>query len=314
MKFKKTIIYLLIAVFSLALISCSKNDKEEGKVKIGYLAITHALPLYIEKEVEKGDIELIKFGSWPELMEALNSGKIDGASVLSELAMKARSQGVNLKAVALSHRDGNAVVVNEKIESVEELEGKTLAVPNKLSTHYILLYKMLKEAGMDFSNVKITELPPSEMAVALQEERIDGYCVAEPFGAKAVVNGNGEILKQSSDLIKDSICCVLAFRGEFIDENREKAEEIVKKYLEAANYIEEHEDEKEVRAKEFLKVQKEVLNLSLNWVNFKDLKIEKKDYETISMYLKEMNLLNDIPEYEEFVDNSLINGVINSEK
>ena len=48
--------------------------------------------------------------------------------------------------------------------------------------------------------------------------------------------------------------------------------------------------------------------------NFKDLKIEKKDYETISMYLKEMNLLNDIPEYEEFVDNSLINGVINSEK
>ena len=83
-------------------------------------------------------------------MEALNSGKIDGASVLSELAMKAKGQGVNLKAVALSHRDGNAVVVNENIESAKDLKGKTLAVPNKLSTHYILLYEILKREGMTF--------------------------------------------------------------------------------------------------------------------------------------------------------------------
>ena len=126
-KFKSTIIFILLSIFALSLISCSKKEEEKGSVKIGYLAITHALPLYIEKEVEKEDIELVKFGSWPELMEALNSGKIDGASVLVELAMKAKAQGVNIKAAALSHREGNAVVVNENIDSVKDLRGKTLA-------------------------------------------------------------------------------------------------------------------------------------------------------------------------------------------
>lgn len=314
MKLKKAIIFILLSIFTFSLVSCGKEDEKKGSVKIGYLAITHALPLYIEKQVEEGDIELIKFGSWPELMEALNSDKIEGASVLVELAMKAKSQGVNIKAAALSHREGNAVIVNEKIDSVKELEGKTIAVPNKLSTHYILLYEMLKQENMTLNDIKITEIAPSEMAVALQEERIDGYCVAEPFGAKAVVNGNGKILKQSSDIIKDSVCCTLVFRGEFIQENREKAEEVLKKYLEAAKYLEENEEDKKVKSKEFLKVQKEVLDLSLNWINFNDLKIHKEDYEKINDYLKEMNLLDNAPTYEEFVDNSLIDGVINDEK
>lgn len=313
-KFKSTIIFILLSIFALSLIFCSKKEEEKGSVKIGYLAITHALPLYIEKEVEKEDIELVKFGSWPELMEALNSGKIDGASVLVELAMKAKAQGINIKAAALSHREGNAVVVNENIDSVKDLRGKTLAVPNKLSTHYILLYEMLKEENMSLDDIKITELAPAEMAVALQEERIDGYCVAEPFGAKSVVNGNGKILKQSSDLIPNSICCTLVFRGEFIDENRDKAKDVLKNYLKSAEYLEENEDDKKVKSKEFLKVQKEVLDLSLNWINFKDLKIQKEDYDKINDYLKEMDLFSEAPSYEEFVDNSLIDGVINDEK
>lgn len=312
-KARKAVIFLILVIFLISLIGCH-SKKEEGSVKIGYLSITHALPLYIEKEVEKGDIQLVKFGSWPELMEALNSGQIDGASVLIELAMKAKSQGVNIRAVALGHRDGNAVVVNENINEVNDLKGKTFAVPNKLSTHYILLYKMLKEEGLEFDDINITELPPSEMAVALQEGRIQGYCVAEPFGAKSVVNGNGKILKQSSELIDDSICCTLVFRGEFIDENKEKAVETLKDYLSAGEYLEENENEKKIKAKEFLKVQKEVLDLSLGWINFKDLKIEKKDYETIRNYLSEMNLLDNAPSYEEFVDNSLIDEVNNDEK
>jgi len=35
----------------------------------------------------------------------LNSGKVDGASMLIELAMKAKEQGIDLKAVALGHRE-----------------------------------------------------------------------------------------------------------------------------------------------------------------------------------------------------------------
>lgn len=131
-------------------------------VKIGYLPITHAIPLYVEKERENSEIELVKFGSWPELMEALNSGKIDGASVLVELAMKAKSQGIDLKAVALGHTDGNAVVVSNDINNVSELKGKKMAIPNKLSTHNILLYQLLKSENMSYADIDLVELSPQK--------------------------------------------------------------------------------------------------------------------------------------------------------
>ena len=70
------------------------NAQEEIKtVKIAYLPITHAVPLYIENELSNGkfrhfSLELVKFGSWTELAEALNAGKVDGALMLIELAVK----------------------------------------------------------------------------------------------------------------------------------------------------------------------------------------------------------------------------------
>ena len=305
-KYRKIVLFIVISMMFLLLASCDSDEKVvKNSVKIGYLPITHSLPLYVEKEVERGDIELIKFGSWPELMDALNSGKIDGASVLIELAMKAKSQGIDLKAVALGHSDGNAVIVNEKIKSVKDLKGKNFAIPNKLSTHYILLYEMLKEENMKLEDINIIELPPSEMAVALLEKRIDGYCVAEPFEAKAVVNGNGKVLKQSSDIIPNSICCALVFRGDFIKERNEKAKEIVEKYREATEDLS-NEKERRTRAKEFLSIQDTVLSESLGWISYDKLKIEEGDYNRISQYLKEMKLLDNTPTYDEFVDNSLL--------
>jgi len=65
---------------------------------------------------------------------------VDGASMLIELAMKAKEQGIDLKAVALGHRDGNVVVVSKDINKVEDLKGKSFAIPSKLSTHNSLTY------------------------------------------------------------------------------------------------------------------------------------------------------------------------------
>lgn len=285
------------------------SSNNEELVKIGYLPITHAIPLYVEKEEENANIELIKFGSWPELMEALNSGKIDGASVLVELAMKAKSQGIDLKAVALGHTDGNAVIVSNDINSVEDLKGKNFAIPNKLSTHNILLYQLLKNENMSYEDVNIVELSPAEMPVALQEKRIDGYCVAEPFGAKSVAVNNGKVLKQSGEIIPNSICCSLVLRGDFIENNREKAKEVVEYYKKASEYISSNKEGTQKLAKGFLNVSGDALDLSLEWIKFDKLKIEKEDYNTLNKYLLEMNLLDSEIPYEDFVDNSLLEEV-----
>lgn len=273
------------------------------------MPITHALPLYVESELYKDkfkniNIQLVKFGSWPELVDALNSGKIDGASMLIELAMKAKEQGIDLKAVALGHRDGNVIVVDKKINKVSDLKGKNFAIPHRLSTHNILLYEMLKREGMSYKDLKVIELPPPEMPVALAEGRIAGYVVAEPFGAKAVASGKGKVLFESENIWKDSVCCALVLREDFIKNHSSAANEFVSNYLAAGNYIDSNKIEAKEIAKKHMKVDPKVLDLSLKWISYNNLKIDEKDYAKLTKYLLEMNLVKNPPAYNDFVDNS----------
>lgn len=320
--FKRIIIAAVISALVLGLAACQSSSKdipdgsnsEKRTVKIAYLPITHALPLYVENELGKQNfknitIELVKFGSWPELMDALNTGKVDGASVLIELAMKAKEQGIDLKAVALGHRDGNVVVVSQDINKTADLKGKTFAIPHRLSTHNVLLHLMLKNADMSYSDLNVVELPPPEMPAALAEGRISGYVVAEPFGAKSVVNGKGKVLYQSEDIWKNSVCCGLILRGEFIKNNGAAAEELVKEYISAGKYIEAKGEKVHEISREYMSVEQNVLDLSMQWISFKDLKINENDYNDLRKYLIEMDLSKNPPAYKDFVDNSLINKV-----
>ncbi|NUK30111.1 ABC transporter substrate-binding protein [Parageobacillus sp. VR-IP] len=318
-KLRKFMISLFVMTIVFSLTACNSNNAHSeinGKrtIKIGYLPITHAIPLYIEKELEKGqsqhfNLELVKFGSWPELMDALNTGRIDGASVLVELAMKAKEQGVDLKAVALGHRDGNVVVTSHNIHSVKDLKGKNFAIPHKFSTHNLLLYQMLKQEGFQYKDVNIVELPPAEMPAALSEGRISGYAVAEPFGALSVAMNKGKVLFQSEDLWKHSVCCALVLRSDFIRNERKIAQEFVSEYVKAGKKAELKDEYTYESSSKYMKVNKDVLNLSLKWISFNDLKIDKSAYEQLRQYMIETGLSKNPPSYEEFVDNSLIDKV-----
>lgn len=301
-----------VSTSSIVAASASKiPDKSEKKVvKIAYLPITHALPVFVEKELQDKtgnnfEIELVKYGSWPELMDALNTGHVDGASVLIELAMKAREQGIGIKAVALGHKDGNVVVVADKINTVKDLKGKTFAIPHRQSSHNILLNQMLKNSGMSISDVKVVELAPPEMPAALASGQIDGYSVAEPFGAKSVAINSGKVLFKSNELWKDSICCSLVFTDNFINSNKEIAQKVVANYSEAGKFIGSDKDKTKEIAKKYLKLDDKVLNLSLKWISYDDLAITKEAYEDLSNKIIEFGISKTPPAYEDFVDSSL---------
>ncbi|MBP2652130.1 MAG: ABC-type nitrate/sulfonate/bicarbonate transport system, periplasmic component [Firmicutes bacterium] len=316
---KKIILMAILLIFLIGIVGCTKNtaDKTETLagsdvkvVKIAYLPITHALPLFVEKELQnqadsKIKIELVKYGSWPELMDALNTGKVDGASVLIELALKAKEQGIDLKAVALGHKDGNVVIVNKDINSVADLKGKTFAIPHKQSSHNLLLDQMLADAGITKKDVKIVEMAPAEMPSALSQGQIAGYCVAEPFGAKAVSLGIGKVLYQSPDLWKDSICCALVFNNAFIQSNKDAAMATVSQYQTAGKYITEHKAEANGIAKKYMNVDDSVLDLSLNWISYNDLEIKRDAYEDLITRMKRAGLSENSPAYDDFVDASL---------
>jgi len=313
---KKYLSLFLILTLLLILSACGKSEENSSSntvddkkiIKIGYLPITHAAPLYMQtdKEYEGYAIELVKFGSWPELMDALNTGKIDGASVLIQLAMKAKEQGIDLKAVALGHRDGNVVVVAPNVQKVEDLKGKSFAIPNKYSTHNILLYRMLQDAGINYQDVDVVELPPAEMPAALAEGRIAGYVVAEPFGAISVSLEKGKVLFQSEDIWPNSIDCGLVLRNAFIEKHKDIANQFVKDYAAAGELMNANDDHAHEVVAKYIKVDKEVLDLSLNWISYNNLKIEKDAYKILRDSLIEMGLSENPPTYDKFVDSSLI--------
>jgi len=318
---KKIIVVLLSAVIVASLLFSLAdwgNNKEESTaedevktIKIGYLPLTHAVPLFVENELSANEsknfkVELVKFGSWTELSDAVNTGQVDGASMLIELAMKSKEQGIDLKTVALGHRDGNVVVVSKDINEVTDLKGKTFAIPHRLSTHNVLLYKMLKDNGLTANDLNVIELPPPEMPAALSEGRISGYIVAEPFGAISVASDKGKVLFESQDLWNDSVCCGLVLRNDFIENNPTVAAEFVKEYVKAGERAESKDPEVLDAAAKYMKVEPQVLDLSLQWISYNNLKLEEKDYNELSQYLVEMGQSKNPPRYSEFVDNSLI--------
>lgn len=320
---KKLISIMMAITLLMGITGCGKStstatnnesastNSEQQVVKIAYLPITHALPIFVENELQSQansniKIELVKYGSWPELMDALNTGRVDGASVLIELALKAKEQGIDLKAVALGHKDGNAVVVSKDINSIEDLKGKSFAIPHKQSSHNILLHQMLENAGLTEADIKIVELAPSEMPAALANNQISGYCVAEPFGAKSVQLGTGKVLFQSGELWKDSICCALVLNNDFIKNKKDAAKSLVSQYGKAGKYITENKEEANKIAKQYLKVDDAVLDLSMNWISYNDLKITEEAYTDLTNRVKKLGLSENPPTYDDFVDSSLL--------
>lgn len=291
------------------------GDNGKRKIKIGYLPITHAAPLYIEDAIDKEqfagfELELVKFGSWPDLMDALNTGNIDGASVLVELAMMAKEQGIDLKTVALGHKDGNVVVTANEINAVSDLKGTTFAIPHKFSTHNVLLYQMLKQHDIPISDVNVVELPPAEMPAALSEGRISGYIVAEPFGAQAVALNRGKVLFQSEELWHDSICCVLVLRNDLIQKDREAVQEFVAEYVKAGAQAELKDDHAKQTFTTYMNVDAKVLDLSLEWIKYDELKMDEASYEELRQFMIDMDLSDNPPNFEEFVDNSFIENAL----
>ncbi len=304
---KKIISVLLLIASVLSVTGC---EKDEGKnsvetVKIAYLPITHSLAVLEEAEElatnDNMQVELVKYGSWPELLDALNSGQVDGASVLIELAMKSKEEGVGIKAVALGHKDGNVFIVSKEIKDGNELKGKTVAIPHRQSSHNILVNEALKKNNLSIDDIEIVELAPTEMPSALAAGTIDGYCVAEPFGAMGVSIGEGKVLYTSEELWEDSICCALVLTDEFIETKPDLAKEFVQGYKNAGNNLSGNKT-KEI-AQKYLKQSDDVLDISLKWISYDDLDITEQMYQSLTERVKAYGLSDNPPTYEEFIKN-----------
>lgn len=253
-----------LASIAAAVVALPALAAERPVLRIGYLPITDHLTVIAKAREPLRDVDFqpVKFGSWPELAEALKAGAVDGAFVLGPIGMTLRQKGVPLRAVLLGHRNGSVVTVRAdgNVRQAKDLKGKTVAIPSRFSTHSILLHKLLAENGLAVGrDVKVMELSPPEMVNALATRRIDAFIVAEPFGGQAELQRIGRVLTLSKDIWPDHICCVLNLRQDAIDRNPAAVQELVSALVRAGHAIAQDPHRAAADSKAFLGQRPEVI-------------------------------------------------------
>jgi NitT/TauT family transport system substrate-binding protein len=124
----------------------------------------------------------------PPIVAAVASGAADiGYSVVTSTAV-AHERGIPVRFIAPGAlwvtANGTAQLVVAKdspLQSAASFNGKTIAVTGIADLTYYGTKAWLDRNGCDTSTVKWVELSFPEMAAAVQQHRVDGAMIAEPF-------------------------------------------------------------------------------------------------------------------------------------
>ena len=264
----------------------------------------------------EGGFEPVRFNGFPELKEAFLSGHLEATFILAPLAMKLREDGTPIKIVYLGHRDGTALMVHKDsdILRIEDLRGKTVAVPNRYSNQRILIYKALKERGIRQEDVKLLEMPPPDMPAALYARAVDGITSGEPFMAQTEMDGYGRVLYLTKDVWPGFISCVLAVRDDVIRGDRARVQTLVDGIarsgiwldrgmdhrMQAARFVAKHYYNQNSRLLEF------VLSKPPDRVKYMNLRVRRPDFEEIERLALEAGILEGKAHFEDYADPSFV--------
>lgn len=317
---KKSVFVTVGLVGGLTLAGCgsttetgraSNQGKNKPTIKIGYLPITDHLTMIAHGQTEfrQFTLEPVKFSGWAELAEALKGNAIQGAFALTPIGMSLRQKGVPVKAVFLGHRNGSVLTAKNipELNKIEDLRGKTIAIPSRFSTHNVLIHKVLTEKGINpNSEVKFIDMSPPEMVNALSTGKIDAFIVAEPFGGQAEMQKVGKVLVLSKDIWHDHICCVLNMQEEVVQKQPEAVEELVGGLAKAAAFIDNNPQEAAKLSLKYLGQKQEVVEHVLTnpkgRITFNNLVPDIRDFTATQEYLLQFGITKDKIDLAQYID------------
>lgn len=236
--------------------ACSRRAAADpnAPVTIGYLPILDASPLLLAHGLglfQQAGIAAVKpvlFRSWAGLVEAFLSGQVNLIHVLSPMSVWMRySSQAPVRALMWNHTCGSALTVRPDVSQLNDLQGKTVAIPFWYSIHNIIVQQMLRQAGLrvveknpQAGEVRLTVMPPSDMVAALAAGTIAGFIVAEPFNALAEAKGVGKVLRFSGDIWREHACCLTMMHDHDIENRPEWVQKVINALVQAAAWAKSH--------------------------------------------------------------------------
>jgi len=258
----KAFLLKITVVSILVLAACSRSPRQPATIRMAvggqtqfiYLPLTLADRLgYFKDEGLSVQISDLRGGS--EALAALMGGSVDMVTGFYEHTIRAQSQGKHLVMVALFDRYPGLVLMVGKqhlndVHSIKDLVGKPVGVTAPGSSTDQLVKYILRQNNLDPQSIPVVTAGTTTMVAAFEQDRIWAGVSVDPLASKIDRDGIAKALydtrtENGTNEIFGGPWPAGGFytSAEFIQENREVVQAMVRAGVRALKYLKEHQPE-----------------------------------------------------------------------
>ena len=235
--------------------AAGSDAPEITEVKVGFIPLTDCAPIVVAAEMgfdKKYGIKIIpsKEASWAAIRDKTVNGELHAAHVLYGLVygvqMGIGGQQKDMAVLMTLNHNGQGITLSNQLKDKGVKDGKSLkrvmANENRdftfaqtfpTGTHAMWLNYWLAANGINpVKDVKNIVVPPPQMV-----GNMDGYCVGEPWNARAIYDKLGFTVATTQDIWVDHPEKVLGTTADFVAKNPNTARALMMAILEASKYI-----------------------------------------------------------------------------
>nr|CBA33428.1 hypothetical protein Csp_B19000 [Curvibacter putative symbiont of Hydra magnipapillata] len=243
-----------------AVYAAGSDAPEKTEVKIGFIPLTDCASVVMASVLgidQKYGVKIIptKEASWAGVRDKLVNGELDFAHVLYGLVYGVHlgigGPKKDMAVLATLNHNGQAITLSKKLAEKGAIDGPSLAKLMQTDkreytfaqtfptgTHAMWLYYWLATHGINpLQDAKAITVPPPQMVANMRVGNMDGYCVGEPWGHRAIIDGIGITAQTTQDIWKDHPEKVLGTTGDFVKKYPNTARAVTAAILEASKWI-----------------------------------------------------------------------------
>src|SRR5687768_1595900 len=233
----------------------AQDGPETATMRFGIIALTDCAPIVMAHELglfKKFGINSVvsKEASWAVIRDKLSLGENHATHMLlgMPLASTMGLAGSPVKPMVIPwilNRNGQAITLNNKLKTagaktpaqIKPLADKAKAAGEPLTfamtfppgTHAMWVRYWLASGGINPDrDVTLITIPPAQMVANMKVDKMDGFCVGEPWNNRAIEDGIGFTAVTTQQLWKDHPEKVCAFTEEFATRNPRTVKAILK--------------------------------------------------------------------------------------
>ena len=252
---------LTIAPALRAAVYAQGSDKpEKEEVRIGFIPLTDCASVVMASVLgfdKKYGVKIIptKEASWAGVRDKLVNGELDFAHVLYGLIygvhLGTSGPKKDMAILMTLNQNGQAITLSKKLADKGAVDAASLAKLMNTEkreytfaqtfptgTHAMWLYYWLASVGINpLKDAKVITVPPPQMVANMRVGNMDGYCVGEPWGHRAIADGIGITATTTQDIWTDHPEKVLGTTAEFAKKYPNTARAVTAAILDASKWI-----------------------------------------------------------------------------